>query len=71
MDGWELIGNLKQSPETKSIPVIICSALNEPDLARAVGAAGYIRKPIDRLELIHTLLQAGLIMTSPENNLTD
>jgi CheY-like chemotaxis protein len=71
MDGWELIGNLKQSPETKSIPVIICSALNEPDLARAVGAAGYIRKPIDRLELIHTLQQAGLIMTSPENNLTD
>ncbi len=61
MDGWELIRNLKLNPETRLIPVIICSALYEPDLARAVGAAGYIRKPIDRLNLIDTLQQAGLI----------
>jgi CheY-like chemotaxis protein len=61
MDGWELIKLLKSHPDTSSIPVIICSVLNEPELSRAVGAEGYIRKPINRLELIHTLQELDII----------
>ena len=61
MDGWELIKSLKSHPETSAIPVIICSVLFEPELSRAVGAEGYIRKPINRLELIRALQELKLI----------
>jgi CheY-like chemotaxis protein len=61
MDGWQMINNLKANPETSDIPVIICSVLYEPELSKQVGAAGYIRKPINRIELIQTLQEKGLI----------
>ncbi|MBI9050567.1 MAG: response regulator [Anaerolineaceae bacterium] len=61
LDGWQLIKNLKAHPETGHIPVIICSVLYEPDLAKAVGATAYVRKPINRLSLIQTLQQVALI----------
>jgi CheY-like chemotaxis protein len=61
IDGWELIKQLKSHPDTSAIPVIICSVLYEPELSRAVGAQGYIRKPINRLELIRVLQELKLI----------
>jgi len=64
MDGWQMVKNLKSSPDTSEIPVIICSVLFEPELSQAVKAAGYIRKPIDRLELIKTLQDLKLIEIS-------
>jgi CheY-like chemotaxis protein len=64
MDGWQMIKNLKSDPETLEIPVIICSVLFEPELSQAVKAAAYIRKPINRLELIKTLQELNLIKTA-------
>lgn len=61
MDGWQMIKNIKTDHETRDIPVIICSVLYEPELSRAVNAAAYIRKPINRLELIQTLNELGII----------
>ena len=61
MDGWQMIKNLKSNPETSDIPVIICSVLYEPELSQQVGAAGYIRKPINRIELIQILQEKGFI----------
>jgi CheY-like chemotaxis protein len=61
MDGWQMIKNLKSNPGTREIPVIICSVLFEPELSQAVNAAAYIRKPINRLELIKTLQDLELI----------
>jgi CheY-like chemotaxis protein len=61
MDGWQMIKNLKANPQTSDIPVIICSVLFEPELSQAVNAAAYIRKPINRLELIKTLQDLKLI----------
>lgn len=61
MDGWQMIKNLKASPTTSEIPIIISSVLFEPELSQAVKAAGYIRKPINRLELIKTLQELQLI----------
>lgn len=63
MDGWQMIKNLKSNPQTAEIPVIICSVLFEPELSQAVKAAAYIRKPINRLELIKTLQDLNLIKT--------
>lgn len=55
MDGFEVLRRLRASDDTKSIPVIILSALNSnDDVARgiAMGAEDYITKPIimDRLQ---------------------
>lgn len=36
-DGWELLLALKKDENTRNIPVIICSVLNEPRLALAPG----------------------------------
>jgi CheY-like chemotaxis protein len=57
-DGWETLQVLKNDPLTRDIPVIICSALDDPDLARSLGAAAYLRKPVTQADL-HSAL-AGL-----------
>lgn len=55
MDGWQVLRSLKQNPGTENIPVIVCSVLKEPELAISLGARAYLKKPVDRLELLATL----------------
>jgi CheY-like chemotaxis protein len=54
-DGWEILQRLKSSPDTKHIPIIICSVLNEPQIALAMGASDYLTKPVNQLELLEVL----------------
>jgi CheY-like chemotaxis protein/signal transduction histidine kinase len=54
-DGWEILQKLKSSPDTQSIPVVICSVLNEPRLAQAMGASDYITKPVRQDALLAVL----------------
>jgi CheY-like chemotaxis protein/two-component sensor histidine kinase len=54
-DGWEVLQRLKTNPATAHIPVIICSILNEPGLAAALGANGYLRKPVTQDALLQEL----------------
>jgi len=54
-DGWEILQRLKESSETKNIPVIVCSVLNEPRLAFSMGASDYITKPISQVALLEAL----------------
>ncbi|KAB8143100.1 response regulator [Chloroflexia bacterium SDU3-3] len=58
-DGWELLMALRASPRTQAVPVIICSVLNEPQLAGALGAA-YLPKPISQMALLRALAQLAL-----------
>jgi CheY-like chemotaxis protein len=55
MDGWQVLRDLAQNPATQHIPVIVCSVLKEPELASSLGARAYLKKPVDRLELLATL----------------
>jgi len=55
MDGWEVLLKLKAMPETRHIPVVVCSVLPERDLALSLGASGFAQKPLRRLELMATI----------------
>ena len=54
-DGWEILQKLEGAPDTRHIPVIVCSVLNERELALAMGASDYLVKPINQMELLATL----------------
>jgi CheY-like chemotaxis protein len=56
IDGWELLQRLRTRTETESIPVIICSVINDPELAFALGASQYVPKPVTR-EALRLALQ--------------
>ncbi|MCX8025512.1 MAG: response regulator, partial [Thermanaerothrix sp.] len=54
-DGWQVLFDLKNDPETRDIPVIICSILEEEEKGFSLGAADYLVKPFLPEDLIHTL----------------
>ena len=54
-DGWEILQRLKAASETKSIPVLICSVLNEPEIAFTLGASDYLPKPVTQDDLLAKL----------------
>jgi CheY-like chemotaxis protein len=58
-DGWEILQTLKLDENTHHIPVLICSAWEEPELARSLGAAGFLKKPITQKQLRDALESLG------------
>ncbi len=54
-DGWELLLEFKAQESTRDIPVVVCSVFNEPQLARNLGAAAYLTKPVTQRALLQTL----------------
>lgn len=54
-DGWEFLMALKKEPDTRNIPVLVCSVLNEPQLALTLGAAAYLAKPVTQQALLQAL----------------
>jgi CheY-like chemotaxis protein len=54
-DGWEVLVKFKKDPRTSAIPVVICSVVQEPQLASSLGAAGYLPKPVSQMELLTAL----------------
>lgn len=60
MDGWEVLQRLRTNPRTVNIPVIICSVINDPELAYSLGASLFISKPISKDRILDALRQIGL-----------
>ena len=56
-DGWEVLQQLRAAPETAHLPIIICSVLVEPEIASALGASDYLRKPVTQDALLTMLEQ--------------
>jgi len=65
IDGWELLGRLREHPKTRAIPVIACTILPQEQLALTLGAAAFLRKPISR-EALLAALDRQLGPPSPE-----
>src|SRR5581483_4356372 len=55
MDGWELLGRLRQHPDTSRVPVLVCTILAQEELAFSLGANAFLRKPFSRLDLLGAL----------------
>ncbi len=60
VDGWEILQALKTDLETKNIPILVCSAWAEPELAYSLGAAGFLKKPIRQRDLLAELDRLNL-----------
>jgi PAS domain S-box-containing protein len=69
MDGWELLGRLKQVPELAHIPVVIISIVADRNKGFALGAAAVMQKPISRQELYQALVALGLFPLSQGQSL--
>jgi signal transduction histidine kinase/CheY-like chemotaxis protein len=55
LDGWSVLATLRQDAELADIPVIMITIVDEHRRGIALGAAGYLTKPIDR-ERLHRLV---------------
>lgn len=54
-DGWQVLRELKDTPETQDIPVIILSIVEDKKLGFSLGAAEYIVKPVEKELLLRKL----------------
>jgi CheY-like chemotaxis protein len=61
MPGWEVLQRLQGDPETADIPVIVCSVIVEPELARALGASIFLPKPVRQDDVLGALRRLGVV----------
>lgn len=60
MHGWDVLQKLHMHSDTADIPVIVCSVINNPELAEAFGASIFIPKPVRRDDIPKALDQLGV-----------
>ena len=54
-DGWQTLHELKTNPETRDIPVILLTIVDQKTLGYHLGAADYLLKPLDERAILTTL----------------
>ncbi|MDT8438922.1 MAG: response regulator [Wenzhouxiangellaceae bacterium] len=63
LSGLEVLGQLRQHPRTKLLPVVILTSSDEPaDRLRSYvnGANSFVRKPVEFAEFANTVARLGL-----------
>ena len=55
MSGWKVLRELKGSPETASIPVVVSSNVDNPLLVESAGADAFLPKPVNKEEFFKIL----------------
>ena len=61
IDGWEVLRAVKEDPATSGVPVVLVTVVDEPRRGLALGAAGYLVKPVAREDLLDALRRAGVL----------
>ncbi len=54
-DGWEVLQELRATEAGAQARIIVCSIINDPRLALALGADAFLNKPVDRASLLQAL----------------
>jgi CheY-like chemotaxis protein len=60
-DGWEVLQSILSDPDTRHIPVVICSVWDEPELALSFGATAFLKKPITQRDLLDALQRLSIV----------
>lgn len=55
VDGWEVLQAIRAQPALRDTPVIVCTVLNDPALALAIGADAFLHKPVMPAQLLECL----------------
>jgi CheY-like chemotaxis protein len=55
IDGWQILDRLKNDPETRDTPVIICSIIEDLEKGFNLGATDYLVKPILEDDIVNAL----------------
>lgn len=55
IDGWQVLDSLKADPETRNIPVIVCSIIEDLEKGFNLGASDYLVKPILEDDIVNAL----------------
>ena len=78
IDGWTALSLLKESEQTRHIPVILQSMLDEKPLGLDLGAAEFLLKPVDRQRMTTALRHLNpqdrrgvALLISPESEARD
>ncbi|HEY3109625.1 MAG TPA: response regulator [Chloroflexota bacterium] len=64
-DGWDALQSLRHHPRTQDVPIVVCTVLAESQLARALGATAFLRKPLTRPALLEALARLGRSRPGP------
>ena len=66
--GLNALKQLKASSKTSAVPVLVCSALDDPALPerlRAMGASGFVRKPVKADAIVAALARVLGLSPTP------
>jgi signal transduction histidine kinase/CheY-like chemotaxis protein/HAMP domain-containing protein len=63
ISGFDVLQKIKETPEISNIPVIIVSISKEVDTAYALGAMGYVSKPVNQNSLLAEIKKVALKST--------
>jgi signal transduction histidine kinase/CheY-like chemotaxis protein len=64
IDGWAILEALRSDAETRDIPVVIVSIVDEHARGAALGASAYLLKPVSRDALFTALCDIGVVEPS-------
>ena len=59
ISGWQVLTQLTADPRTRNLPVIVASVVEEREKAEALGAVGYLVKPVSLSDL-QSALRRGM-----------
>jgi signal transduction histidine kinase/ActR/RegA family two-component response regulator len=65
LDGWEVLGRVRDDERTRTVPVVVVSILDERSRGISLGASDYLIKPVGREELVGALRRTGGVRTAP------
>jgi CheY-like chemotaxis protein len=51
-NGWQILTNLKNDPNSATVPVLVCSVNESEEYAKSLGAELYLRKPFSPDDLL-------------------
>ncbi len=54
-DGWSVLWQLREHPQTRAIPIIVCTILPMAELGLVLGAAEFLQKPVTRPAFLNAL----------------